>query len=326
MARLEHLPIHPIVNWKLFLLMTFSYLTYATFAHLNYPPVEKPEPFGQITELASCVLLTITAAITFNDAQKQRHFRAAFLGIILLGLSMAIDTVDEWYQVPSEVDTIPEKLTLVLGFIALLCGFWNILLTNHQTINTLQAAAETDPLTGLYNRRKIQKEWLRETGNVSKTIGNLSLITIDIDHFKQINDTLGHDKGDDVLVNLAKILKQNSRTTDYLGRVGGEEFEILQPRTDLKQAIELAERLRFTIAQLQPNSLARGLEKLTVSIGVSQLYPGESYSLVRKRSDLALYKAKTSGRNQVIAARRDSTFNEPVFESAANYSLDLHCK
>jgi diguanylate cyclase (GGDEF)-like protein/PAS domain S-box-containing protein len=164
----------------------------------------------------------------------------------------------------------------------------------------LEHMAMTDELTGLYNRRyyhsRIQEEFKR--GKRHK--GMLSLLALDIDHFKQINDTYGHESGDLALKHVADILKDTLRTTDIVARVGGEEFAILTINTDLDSAKFLAERVR-KIVEKQSHIFPD--RNLTISIGVATLEPSiRDVEELLKNADLALYAAKHSGRNCVRVA------------------------
>jgi len=164
----------------------------------------------------------------------------------------------------------------------------------------LERQATTDPLTQLLNRRGFEA---RATLALALAIRNerpLSVLTLDIDFFKRINDTYGHDVGDVVLQTLARTLLQRARQTDVVARFGGEEFVLLLPDTDVKGAEYMAENLRQTIAALEITPVGH----ITVSIGVSSLYLNQakdSLNEMIKRSDAALYEAKFSGRNKVCA-------------------------
>ena len=161
----------------------------------------------------------------------------------------------------------------------------------------LEHAALRDPLTGLGNRRQfMQLVENARTQNPQRT-HNFSLMLVDADHFKTINDQYGHNKGDDALVMLARTLETGIRESDTVFRWGGEEFLILLPLTPLEGAMIVAEALRERVQQLsQPEMPA-----LTVSVGVAQYEAGEDFTSLFKRVDDALYRAKTSGRNQVQA-------------------------
>ena len=161
----------------------------------------------------------------------------------------------------------------------------------------LEHAALRDPLTGLGNRRQfMQLVENARTQNPQRT-HNFSLMLVDADHFKMINDQYGHNKGDDALVMLARTLETGIRESDTVFRWVGEEFLILLPLTPLEGAMIVAEALRERVQQLsQPEMPA-----LTVSVGVAQYEAGEDFTSLFKRVDDALYRAKTSGRNQVQA-------------------------
>jgi diguanylate cyclase (GGDEF)-like protein len=158
--------------------------------------------------------------------------------------------------------------------------------------------ARTDALTGISNRYHIEECVEKELEALARYERPLSIILFDIDHFKQINDTLGHEAGDQVLQQLSQAVKACLRLTDQFGRWGGEEFLILAVNTPLDDSLPLAERLREHIAQLA----FEGLEQVTVSMGVAEGRSDESVKALVARADTAMYQAKQSGRNRVTAA------------------------
>ena len=156
----------------------------------------------------------------------------------------------------------------------------------------------TDRLTGLNNRRRLD-EFLAAECNRSQRYGDhFNVILLDIDHFKSVNDTYGHQAGDRVLVDLATILKESMRMTDCIGRWGGEEFLIVCPETSSQAAIAMAEKLRNKIEVHD----FRGVGNITSSFGVAQFHSGQSISNLISRADKALYRAKEEGRNRVVEA------------------------
>lgn len=161
----------------------------------------------------------------------------------------------------------------------------------------LETIARQDPLTGLGNRRAFDERLRLEMKRSSRSGADLSLAIIDVDFFKQINDEFLHTVGDQVLVELSKLLRRVLRDIDYAARWGGEEFAILLPDTDLEQAIEAAERMRVAVENHDFSALL-GDTGLTISIGVAnnQYYPDHSSLLVA--ADQALYQAKEHGRNR----------------------------
>jgi diguanylate cyclase (GGDEF)-like protein len=157
--------------------------------------------------------------------------------------------------------------------------------------------ARLDGLTGLFNHRVFQ-EMLREEVLRVRRYGNpLSLVMLDIDHFKKFNDTYGHQVGDEVIRMVAAIIKKLVRITDRACRYGGEEFTIILPETTLENSLILAERLR---GQVEESRLIRNLS-ITISCGVVGFLPKDSPESFVKRADQSLYTAKESGRNRVIA-------------------------
>ncbi|EDZ63082.1 diguanylate cyclase/phosphodiesterase with PAS/PAC and GAF sensor(s) [Sulfurimonas gotlandica GD1] len=155
----------------------------------------------------------------------------------------------------------------------------------------------TDRLTQLYNRLKLDEIFAMKLATAGRYNTNFSVIIIDIDYFKLVNDTWGHQAGDDVLREFAEIIKNNARETDIVGRWGGEEFLILSSDTDLDGAIKLSEKLREMVSLF--NFSFAGYK--TASFGVSSYHPGDDEKTMVKRADEALYRAKENGRNRVEA-------------------------
>jgi len=165
----------------------------------------------------------------------------------------------------------------------------------------LSALAMRDALTGLPNRNSMEAE-LAKLVELAKRYGNqLSFVLADIDHFKQVNDLLGHDTGDLVLRQTASIISKHIRVTDSAFRWGGEEFLIVAPHTDLEGARLLAEKIRETY-QTEDFGAAG---KLTISLGVAQWIENEPVDVWFKRADIALYQAKSAGRNKVECWRSE---------------------
>jgi diguanylate cyclase (GGDEF)-like protein len=162
--------------------------------------------------------------------------------------------------------------------------------------------SHVDTLTYLPNRRQIMKTLQNEVNRAERYNTILSIAMIDIDHFKQINDTHGHTAGDQVLLKLANLLQLNIRDTDTVGRYGGEEFLAVLPNTRLQHAGDLAERLCMRVREEEVD-VGEKL-KLTVSIGVAEYKVGkEDWNKFLGRSDKAMYKAKRLGRDRWEAAK-----------------------
>lgn len=175
-------------------------------------------------------------------------------------------------------------------------------------IAELTILAETDPLTGLANRRHALEQVEREFLRFQRTRSRFSILTLDLDHFKRVNDRFGHAAGDALLKRVAQQLQLQLRQIDELGRMGGEEFLVLLPETDGERALEVAERLREAIATSPLDWHGQELS-VTISIGVSAVHDRDgSIDTVLQRSDHALYAAKNSGRNR-CCLNQDDTLN-----------------
>ncbi len=152
-----------------------------------------------------------------------------------------------------------------------------------------------DELTKVYNRRALN-DYLEKLIDYSKCYGEpLSIAMVDIDYFKGINDSYGHDVGDEVLIKLSEILLRNIRKVDILARWGGEEFTILMPKINVEEAYKMLETLRKTIE----NTRVINDMRVTISVGVTELKNTDTFDDLIRRADEVLYKAKNNGRNNV---------------------------
>jgi diguanylate cyclase (GGDEF)-like protein len=167
-------------------------------------------------------------------------------------------------------------------------------------IYVLEQETITDPLLGIFNRRFLDRRMLEEVLRAQRHRLDLSLLMVDIDNFKQVNDTWGHQVGDLVLQHLIQMLEADLRQTDILARFGGEEFVILLPHTSEEDAFKLAEKLRRIVEQTPLHRIPE--LRVTVSIGTSSLLPdGDDAHSLLERADKSMYRAKREGRNRVVS-------------------------
>ncbi len=164
-----------------------------------------------------------------------------------------------------------------------------------EVVDALEKAAGTDRLTGAWNRRRFEEAAHAEMSLAHRRGTPVSLLMIDIDHFKRVNDRLGHEAGDAVLVGVATAIRDQLRGSDPLARWGGEEFLVLSPTNRLEGAQTLAEKLLRTVAALE----FPGLWPITISVGIAEHLAGESLAQWVARADRAVYAAKAAGRNRV---------------------------
>ena len=166
-------------------------------------------------------------------------------------------------------------------------------ITNKKKIEELSI---TDKLTGLYNRMKLDEILNMKIKEYKRYEKSFSVIILDVDNFKDVNDTYGHDVGDKVLIRLSDVLALNMRTTDYVGRWGGEEFVVICENTKLEGAYTLAEHLRKLIEEIKFEVIGYK----TISLGVAEVQKGDTISSIFKKVDIALYEAKKTGKNKTI--------------------------
>ena len=172
----------------------------------------------------------------------------------------------------------------------------------------LQQLVITDPLTGTFNRRHLERSLRKTMDRRSRYGANASLIAVDIDRFKQVNDQLGHDGGDAILLDVVQAIRSRMRRVDDIFRTGGDEFVVLLPDTRLEDAMEIAETLRSLIAE---SEIVEG-RKTTISCGVRDLTAIANQQLWMKACDEALYQAKQLGRNRVVAMGPTGIVGAPV--------------
>ena len=208
-------------------------------------------------------------------------------------------------------------LTLLLAAMALcLVIVWLLYRRQRKLTELLRRESRTDHLTGIPNRRCFF-EALENSVAVADRYGQpLTVLALDLDLFKQINDRYGHGGGDRVLVRVAATLNRELRRADLVGRLGGEEFGVLLPMTPLAAAGAIAERIRATIEALDIDGMYPGL-RVTCSIGVAEHCAGEDGDALLLAADQALYRAKAQGRNRVCSAENRSTGVRAELQSGA---------
>lgn len=192
-----------------------------------------------------------------------------------------------------------------LAFLEMLIGVLFFPLRNALKYKAALQNSFTDTLTSLGNRQALELCSLREIKLAQRHQKSLSLLVIDIDHFKSVNDKHGHLAGDAVLSHIAKLISDTLRESDQVFRYGGEEFVALLSETHMDQAFQTAERIRKAV-QLAPIENNKALIKITTSVGIASIAPSDDFNALFQRADDALYQAKANGRNQVCMQRTGS--------------------
>ena len=235
------------------------------------------------------------------SALARRHLALVMMAPYLLGISI-IDINPDAAEISFVILIVASSQTvgLVVAFLAL--SFGNL----ERRSNILRRRAETrarrDGLTGAMNRASFTNHAHREIGQHRRIKSNVSLLFVDADHFKRINDTYGHKTGDQVLKRIIRLVRGCLRNCDSVARWGGEEFVVLLPATDLNGALLIAEKIRHRIEIEHFDEFATGLH-VTVSIGCVEMSSSEELDELVARADRALYEAKHRGRNQTAAVK-----------------------
>ena len=207
-------------------------------------------------------------------------------------------------QLTSEKKVKRYKITVSLFIVNLFLGLVIIYLIKRYVKDTLEYLVNYDGLTNIYNRRYFNDFLKHEIDLYKKSTNKLSLIMLDIDNFKSVNDIYGHDVGDYVLKKMCDIIKIELRRNDVFARVGGEEFAIITPNTNVNEAKTIAEKVRKTVEKYN----FKDIKKVTISLGVTEFIKGDDKDTLYKRVDIALYKAKNNGKNKVEIELKEETY------------------
>lgn len=221
----------------------------------------------------------------FNTERKEQEADEAKVLSESLANQLVLERNQKFWQILSFV-TIGLAITLLLVFY----------FVKSRQLNTI---AHTDELTKVPNRRFIMEQLATLISRSKQSKSEFSVAIFDIDHFKQVNDSKGHDVGDEVLKKIAELVQTSLRTSDFFGRIGGEEFMVLLSRTEKDQALRILNRIREDISKYSFEHLGV-FTPVTISLGVSQFTGFETMPELLKKADIALYKAKESGRNKII--------------------------
>ena len=222
----------------------------------------------------------------------------ALLTFTPIFMAMAFKLRPNWGE--EFTTTMPVLALSQVVYIVLLLAISDLRAGFHRASARLQVAQElalSDALTGVGNRRALQEHVRAGLSAAERGDQPTSVILMDIDYFKPINDTHGHSGGDQVLVQVAQLLSSQLRASDRLGRWGGEEFMVVAQATPMHAALELAERIRKAVAAFE---FVHG-DPVTLSLGVTQTLAGDTADSLVQRADKALYRAKSAGRNRVEA-------------------------
>lgn len=295
-----------------YLAIWFAQNLYFTFIHNSYA----------FRAINISIVLIIFSAEFIAGLRKDREPRARQIRraayavaalyscgfIVRIALIIAINSPRNTLMDGNAVTTYTMFFEMV--FVILWAGILLILDAAHLVASledaksALEKMATTDQLTGLFNRHQLELDLETEQERARRYQETVSMVMYDIDYFKQINDTHGHDEGDRVLVEIGRVARSKLRATDRLYRWGGEEFIILCPCTPLEGAAILSEKIRQA---MEEDDLLK-IDRITASFGVAELRHGESSDYWIKRLDRALYRAKNAGRNRVICWDRTEPY------------------
>jgi diguanylate cyclase (GGDEF)-like protein/PAS domain S-box-containing protein len=280
-----------------------------------------PVPLLVVSKIEGRLVHANQAAIEFLGGHPDQ-IGMHFLSDLRADLSQPVRSLEATEEAPQRFEGIIRTVdgstrnVLVVARVLKLDAVDNVLvamidITDRKLLERrLERLAATDALTGLANRAGFFAAAQQEFASPERQDRQPALLMVDLDHFKQINDTYGHETGDAVLRSFARLCRRLFRSRDIIGRIGGEEFAILLPQTNLESALARAERLRQGAEKLRFRGRASEL-RVTTSIGVAQILPEEgTVDAALSRADRALYRAKRAGRNRIAGAGEASLLSD----------------
>ncbi|GGC63262.1 GGDEF domain-containing protein [Undibacterium terreum] len=265
----------------------------------------RPDLNARIAVFSACISLLYLVQLGLIVFYGERHFSTWFFGALML---VQVTTILARGVAAGAGGNSVNLQELGLFQIIYICvsNFMSLLLTvGFMTVATrrlqvlLEQRSNLDPLTSVLNRRGFALAYAQHRARMQRSLQPMSFMSIDLDHFKSINDRFGHAAGDEVLMHAASTITKALRGSDHLARFGGEEFIVLLPATEKDTAYVIAERIRAAVHHTAPD----GLPPYTISIGIAcQRIPDETMDAVLVRADAALYRAKTGGRDRIEMA------------------------
>ena len=245
-------------------------------------------------------LLMFIPAICLSTRRKSAAIALGALFTFYIGLNLLRWFIEPLQPINPFALNVVHIFNLSVVFVMFSYLSFYYLHTVKRAQKELRTLATTDPLTSLLNRRHISYLAEREIQRNDRTKQGISVLVIDIDHFKRINDEYGHKVGDEVLINTAKILHSEVRKQDLIARWGGEEFLVVLPDSGADDAVQSAERIRKAFYAFDWKSVVETEVAISISAGVSEFSFNESLDSAIARADRALYKGKSLGRNKVV--------------------------
>lgn len=284
--------------WTLFI---FVFSGFEKIEQINYADV--------FSEVTTVLILGVMLAINLRWTRKNVESFCFFYGFLITICSHTHDLFDEFLTIePASLAFVLENITGIIGLLLMLVGvrYWSI--KNRRQIKqlkeqqvTLTSQSYQDGLTGLYNRRYLQNELLARLSQTLDNAPTCTLVMIDLDNFKNFNDSYGHLAGDKLIQHAAHVISGECRGQDTVVRYGGEEFLVLLA-ADIEVAQRVAERIRLSY-RASIFKVEETLIQKSLSVGLAKLSRPERFEQDLKLADDALYQAKKDGKNQVVIAK-----------------------
>ena len=291
--------------WKL-----FAAVCAVGTAAVTWWLLASPSFSARVAVFSLAVLVFYCVQMTLVARHGARHFSTYFFGALLLIQIVAVTSrgvaalvVDEAGADLMRAGPLANIYVAIANFMSLMLTVAFLTMATRRLQQTLEQRSTQDPLTGVLNRRGFGHIYDHQRAQLRRNGQSMTLLSIDLDHFKLVNDSYGHATGDRVLVHVASSIGTVLRASDCVARFGGEEFVVLLPGTGLDRALQAAERIQKALCAARADVVDGTLPSCTVSIGVAcQLSSSENLDAVLNRADKALYRAKERGRDRVEVA------------------------
>lgn len=260
---------------------------------------------SQANEARGALLMFLPVPLLFGVLRLnfRQMGRVGIVGLAAYAGVIAVIAINQPERVRLSLEMLNlMSLAAVMVFVCLMCGYISKIRADlASAVAKIGELAHRDSLTSLFNRRNLMEKLDLEIARCHRQkCRGITLCMVDLDHFKRVNDTFGHPVGDEVVVSVAKCLRESIRVVDYVARYGGEEFIVLMDADSDNLALAICERIRAQVGQLRITALQE--LSISVSIGIASLAMGESSASLIERADKALYLAKMDGRNCICMA------------------------
>ena len=285
-------------KYKLAVVLVLISAVYVLYQVFQLDRVGRVHGYDLVTQGVTVLISLAGVFIVQRIRSHERTYPFLMSGFSFLYASLLTTYLSELFHQPMWMVSIVGHGFEAVAYLLIVIGLLRWVSYDQKAREQIYEYATTDSLTGVFNRRHFEDVLTTEVERAKRYKTPLALVTLNLDHFKKVNDAYGHGVGDEVLRGVARLVKKMIRGADTLARVGGDEFQILAPATDLGDALGFADKLRTAIEDTHFERAGF----ITASFGVAELDPEEDSAGLLQRTEKALHGSKEGGRNRLVAA------------------------